>query len=71
MAVARCKKHSPPTGLKHAFKHRHEVTSGKRLPLCSAQGCISRADLWLTDEEEQEYSEGKRRFSRYKECDLA
>jgi hypothetical protein len=60
MALARCKECGSPQGLKHKYPYIH---SGMIIGiLCGAPACAASASVWLTDEEEQQYSHGQRDF---------
>ena len=63
MAIARCELHGPPTELKRSYPHRHEVTPPKLI--CAFPFCKKLGSLWLSDEEEQGYQRGVKRFSGY------
>jgi hypothetical protein len=64
MASARCETCGPPQGLKYSYTHLHTpVPSVSGSILCGAPICNRRAYIWLTDEEEQHYLRGQRRFS--------
>jgi len=65
MALARCKECGSPQGLKHKYPYVHSgmitgILCGA--PTCGAPTCAASASVWLTDEEEQQYSNGQRDF---------
>jgi hypothetical protein len=60
MALARCKECGSPPGLKHKYPYIHSgMINGI---LCGASTCVASASVWLTDEEERQYSHGQRDF---------
>jgi hypothetical protein len=63
MALARCTTCGGPQGLKRNYTHFHvPVSSETNNVLCGSPNCARRASIWLTDEEERQYSCGERSF---------
>jgi hypothetical protein len=63
MALARCEICGGPQGLKQNYSHFHTPASAvSDNVLCGSPSCARRGFLWLTDEEEQRYIRGERRF---------
>jgi hypothetical protein len=60
MALARCKECGSPQGLKHKYPYIHSGMANRIL--CGTRTCTASASVWLTDEEEQQYSHGRRDF---------
>jgi len=61
MALARCETCGSPAGLKQTYNHAHAVISVERI-FCGAAMCAKLAMVWLTDEEQQTYTQGVRVF---------
>ena len=63
MAVARCEKCGPPKRTTRSYSHCHELDlPSERIIMCGATGCFQPAIVWLTDEEEAQFRDGKREF---------
>lgn len=60
MPLARCAS-CAPKGLRQNYTHLHKPVDEKRL-LCGVPTCTSYALIWLTDEEERQYTNGLRLF---------
>lgn len=60
MALARCELHPPKPGKK---MHVHAVTAAGKGLVCGSAGCFNDAQIWLTDEEWQEYTKGETVFA--------
>jgi hypothetical protein len=63
MGLARCEACGRPQGLRYRNNHLHtQAFSAHRKIVCGLQTCLGRGFIWLTDEEEQQYLSGQRRF---------
>ena len=63
MAIARCESCGPPQNLKARYVHHHEPLGypNSRV-LCASATCSRPAYVWLTDEEEVQYLQNRRRL---------
>ena len=62
MASARCETCGHPQGLRHNYTHFHTPVPSATSILCGAPTCNRPASIWLTDEEQQQYLRGVRKF---------
>ena len=64
MALARCEQCGPPQGKRVRYAHSHKLASTKSRIFCGTGNCTDLAIVcWLTDDEQQEYISGERRFA--------
>jgi hypothetical protein len=62
MALIRCESCGKPARVRQNYAHPHPATTTHRL-MCGAPHCPRLATYaWLTDEEEEQYRRGVRRF---------
>ena len=63
MALARCEVCGCPDETKVRYPHPHKQnTVSDNAILCGASACVRQADVWLTDEEQEQYRQGARVF---------
>jgi hypothetical protein len=65
MALVRCEECGTPKGKKLSYTRSHKFVSDARIHVfCGTANCTQVARIcWLTDEEEQQYVCGERRFT--------
>ena len=64
MAVARCEKCGRPDPRTNSYAIVHyPVSNPNSAVVCGARGCEQPARIWLTNEEQKEYLNGRRVFA--------